>query len=269
MKTVLGIFGNENSAETAVNRLKNSGYDPKDISVVMKDRAKGTVTETKGSEVGKDTASGVTAGAVIGGIAGLLVGVGAVTIPGIGAFLIAGPIATALGLTWVAATTASGAVTGAVAGGIVGALVGLGVPEEQAESYGRRINEGGILVAVPAREGDERNVAAILRDNNAGDIKTLSLNDKYRRENPENEEVSERYSRLRYSHKKDDGHHVVNPIQVEKFLKDIDYPAEKQELIDSAKKEGANDDVIHTLDVMPGRKFKSPNDVSQAIGKID
>ncbi len=61
----------------------------------------------------------------------------------------------------------------------------------------------------------------------------------------------------------------VNPIQVQKFLKGVDYPCSKQDLINKAKQEGADQNVIETLQNMPMDRFNSPNDVAQAIGKIE
>lgn len=61
----------------------------------------------------------------------------------------------------------------------------------------------------------------------------------------------------------------VNPIQVQKFLNNVNYPASKQDLVNTAKQQGASDDVLNTLQQMPGDSYNSPNDVSQAIGKIE
>ncbi len=61
----------------------------------------------------------------------------------------------------------------------------------------------------------------------------------------------------------------VNPIQVQKFLKGVDYPASKQDLVQKARQEGADENVIKTLQDMPVERFNSPNDVAQAIGKIE
>lgn len=61
----------------------------------------------------------------------------------------------------------------------------------------------------------------------------------------------------------------VNPIQVQKFLSGVNYPASKQDLIRKARQEGASQDVLSTLEKMPGEHFDSPNDVSQAIGNIE
>lgn len=61
----------------------------------------------------------------------------------------------------------------------------------------------------------------------------------------------------------------VNPIQVQKFLKGVDYPTSKDELIKKAQEEGADQNVISTLQSMPDDNFNSPNDVAQSIGKIE
>ncbi len=61
----------------------------------------------------------------------------------------------------------------------------------------------------------------------------------------------------------------VNPIQVQKYLKGIDYPCNKQQLVDKAKQEGADENVIRTLQAMPMDNFNSPNDVAEGIGKIE
>jgi hypothetical protein len=62
---------------------------------------------------------------------------------------------------------------------------------------------------------------------------------------------------------------AVSPIQVQKYLSGIDYPASKQDIIGRAREEGASQEIIATLEKMPGDRFNSPNDVSQAIGKIE
>lgn len=59
----------------------------------------------------------------------------------------------------------------------------------------------------------------------------------------------------------------VNPIQVQKFLKGVDYPASKQDLIDNAKNLGADENVCSSLEQLPDEDFQTPADVSQAIGK--
>lgn len=63
---------------------------------------------------------------MIGGVAGLVVANG--LIPGFGSFVVAGPLAEALGL--VGATTLAGIGTGAIAGGLIGGLTHLGIAKD-------------------------------------------------------------------------------------------------------------------------------------------
>ena len=59
----------------------------------------------------------------------------------------------------------------------------------------------------------------------------------------------------------------VNPVQVQKYLGGIDYPADKRQLVQRAQEQGADDDVRELLERLPMERFNSPNDVSEAIGK--
>lgn len=61
----------------------------------------------------------------------------------------------------------------------------------------------------------------------------------------------------------------VNPIQVQKYLAGVDYPASKDELIKRAKQQGADDNVLNTLESLNEDDFNSPNEVSEAIGNND
>ncbi|HEY0530106.1 MAG TPA: DUF2795 domain-containing protein [Actinoplanes sp.] len=58
-----------------------------------------------------------------------------------------------------------------------------------------------------------------------------------------------------------------NPIQLQKYLGGVDYPTDKQTLVKTAKDQGADDDVIQTLESLPFDRYNSPNDVSEAFGK--
>lgn len=61
----------------------------------------------------------------------------------------------------------------------------------------------------------------------------------------------------------------ANPIQMQKYLKGMDYPASKQDLIEHAKKEGADETVRLTLERLPDEQYETPAEVSKAVGKID
>jgi hypothetical protein len=60
---------------------------------------------------------------------------------------------------------------------------------------------------------------------------------------------------------------MTNPIQLQKYLSGVDYPADKDTLVQKARDNGADDDVIQTLQSLPFDSFNSPNDVSEAFGK--
>ncbi|BAZ24743.1 hypothetical protein NIES4073_56410 [Kalymmatonema gypsitolerans NIES-4073] len=61
----------------------------------------------------------------------------------------------------------------------------------------------------------------------------------------------------------------VNPIQLQKHLKGVDYPASKEQLIQHAQKQGADDTAISVLNQLPDEEYESPTDVSEAVGDIE
>jgi hypothetical protein len=61
----------------------------------------------------------------------------------------------------------------------------------------------------------------------------------------------------------------VNPIDVQKYLKGIDYPATKEDLIKHAEKNGADDTLKSLLQELPENKFNKPTDVNKAIGQVE
>ena len=67
----------------------------------------------------------------------------------------------------------------------------------------------------------------------------------------------------------DKNHAHANPVQVEKLLGGINYPSSKQDLIKTAKSKGADQNVMSILQKLPDKKYNSPVDVSEAIGKLE
>jgi hypothetical protein len=60
----------------------------------------------------------------------------------------------------------------------------------------------------------------------------------------------------------------ASPIEVQKFLEGVGYPAGKRELVNEAKKQRASADVRSTLERLPDRRFDDPTEVSEAIGTL-
>lgn len=61
----------------------------------------------------------------------------------------------------------------------------------------------------------------------------------------------------------------VNPIQLQKHLKGVDYPARKADLIKTAEEQGGDENVRKTLEQLPDKEFETPAAVSKAIGEIE
>jgi len=61
---------------------------------------------------------------------------------------------------------------------------------------------------------------------------------------------------------------AVSAAEVQKFLKGMDYPAGKKEVVSQAKKNKAPKDVLDVLNKVDDQQFNSAADVSRAIGKV-
>ena len=59
------------------------------------------------------------------------------------------------------------------------------------------------------------------------------------------------------------------PIQVQKFLKGVKYPASKGDLIEQAKRNKADKNVISMLEALEDKKFNGPTDISKIISEED
>lgn len=60
----------------------------------------------------------------------------------------------------------------------------------------------------------------------------------------------------------------VNPVQIQKFLKGVDYPARKATLLETARREGADEQVCASLEQLPDKEFETPASVSKAFGDL-
>ena len=60
----------------------------------------------------------------------------------------------------------------------------------------------------------------------------------------------------------------ASPIAIQKYLRGVDYPVQKHDLLVTARAEGADAAVLHTLAQLPDTRYRSPIEVSQAIGRL-
>lgn len=56
-------------------------------------------------------------------------------------------------------------------------------------------------------------------------------------------------------------------VEIQKFLKGVSYPAKKNDLINQAKKNKADKEVLGVLEGLKEDNFKTPAAVSKAIGE--
>ncbi|MDR6876142.1 hypothetical protein J2S61_001128 [Microbacterium barkeri] len=59
------------------------------------------------------------------------------------------------------------------------------------------------------------------------------------------------------------------PIQVQKFLGGIDYPASKEDILASARDAGADDAVLDALGRIPDREYDAPTAVNSAVSDAE
>src|ERR1700759_4976605 len=163
---VFGIYRTAQTAEAAVDHLIARGFSNSAISVLMPDdESTRAFAHEKNTKAPEGTATGATAGGVLGGTLGLLAGIGVLAIPGVGPLIAAGPIM---------ATLAGVGVGGAV-GGVVGALVGMGIPEFEAKRYEGAVKDGGTLLSVHCDTSEEVDAAKnSLKSTGARDISSSS-----------------------------------------------------------------------------------------------
>lgn len=58
----------------------------------------------------------------------------------------------------------------------------------------------------------------------------------------------------------------ANPIEVQKHLGGIDYPASKADVVATAESNGAPQEIIDALQGMQAERFDGPDDVQAALG---
>lgn len=60
----------------------------------------------------------------------------------------------------------------------------------------------------------------------------------------------------------------INPVELQKHLKGVDYPASKEDLIKNAEQQGADDNALFMLKQLPDRQYEKPTDVNHEIGEM-
>lgn len=172
-KRAIGLFHSRQDAETALMKLRDSGFDMDKVSVVNKGKEtgemQGATVNDKGAQVAESAGQSAAIGGATGGAIGLIGSLGVLAIPGVG-------VAAELGIL-LANTVFAGAL-GAASGGLLGALVGWGLPEDQAQYYSDRVNKSGdYLIVVEADSNNLNSAQTVLQENRISDWRTFDAAD--------------------------------------------------------------------------------------------
>jgi hypothetical protein len=57
----------------------------------------------------------------------------------------------------------------------------------------------------------------------------------------------------------------VNPIELQKHLGGVDYPASRDDLVQKAQANGADETVLEALRGIPDEQYDAPTDVTKAV----
>ncbi|ATW47369.1 DUF2795 domain-containing protein [Streptomyces xantholiticus] len=60
---------------------------------------------------------------------------------------------------------------------------------------------------------------------------------------------------------------TVNPVELQKALGGVGYPADKKQLMDQATRHGADQKVMKALDALPEKTYDSPAEVNKEVSK--
>ncbi|MFC8536685.1 DUF2795 domain-containing protein [Streptomyces sp. NPDC057249] len=61
----------------------------------------------------------------------------------------------------------------------------------------------------------------------------------------------------------------ANPIELQKALGGVDYPAGKDAIVDQARQNGAGDEIMAALDALPDKEYESPAQVNKEVAQED
>lgn len=157
--SVVGVYDDVQQAETAIQRLVDSGVPARNISIV----AQGLQSEARlnGFVTTGDVAkTGAKIGAWVGGIFGLLSGVAVLFVPGVGPIVALGPLAAG----------ALGAAETAAFSGIFGAILGHFMSKERIPKFEAHVRAGRTLLVVHGSRDEVQRAAGVLHDTGARDV---------------------------------------------------------------------------------------------------
>jgi hypothetical protein len=58
------------------------------------------------------------------------------------------------------------------------------------------------------------------------------------------------------------------PMEIQELLKNIDFPVEKNDIIEQEWKKGAISDIVRELGMLPDKKYNSAEDVAKELHRL-
>jgi hypothetical protein len=168
MSSTVAVFDTHDTAEGALNALKDSGFDIKKLSIIGKDY------QTEEHAIGVYSAGDRMKvwgkrGAFWGSLWGWLFGAGLFLIPGVGHILVLGPL-----VGWIV-----GALEGAVVGGSFGvlgaALASAGIPDGSVVKYETAIKAGKFVVSAHGTVAEVERARALLVQRGTANVDMYNL----------------------------------------------------------------------------------------------
>jgi uncharacterized membrane protein len=161
-RRIIGTFTDCQTAERALDELKNAGFSMAQISIVTKDIDNDAIADMSHCDSVRNiyqerrATSGTIAGSLLGAICGCLVGIGALAMPTMTPAISVGTPGAALIATLV------GAGIGATSCGLLETLTSVGISEDRAKVYIDRFSRGEYLVMFDGTDDEVRRAEYIL-----------------------------------------------------------------------------------------------------------
>jgi len=144
MESIVGVYDSHKMAVDAIIKLKSSGFQMKEVSLLGSTEAKDEDLETAERKKIAVEMAPAEIGVILGTVAGILTGVGVFMIPGLGLLYGAGALIGAV----------VGFDAGLIGGGLISALRIIGVENNKASEYEKYIKNGKSLVIVQGKEAE-------------------------------------------------------------------------------------------------------------------
>ena len=61
----------------------------------------------------------------------------------------------------------------------------------------------------------------------------------------------------------------ISPVQMQKHLKGVNYPASKGDLVAKAEQNNASSEIVDKIRALPADSFNGPKDVMRALGRAE